>query len=467
MRSDIHERERALLETEKQRAPHLFERPPLIDSPQELSWIGIEGVFEEFPVGYIKYLPQDFIVEEISLEKSLHTVEEGNLWKQGEKISPLQAELVKMDCSTLGAKDELALHLGVPSSAIGFAGIKDHFALTSQAISIQGVAEPALIAKIKNERWFLKNVEEKKGMLKSGDLWGNRFLIAIRTPQEISSAEQDRIRTHLQEITEQGFWNFFSFQRFGTPRLNSHIAGRFLLNGDYEGTVKSFFLFRSHREIPYIGSMREGMETEWGNWELIRDMIKEFPSYFPSEIAIVNHLCQHPDDFLGALRTIPDQVRLWVYAYASYLFNRKLSMHIQNGEVPLKLPLITSPLKYDWDPYEQFLKEDGVKLPSRIPRDFPFIFFTPRTISTLQSVEVHDMRFQGKIATTSFSLPKGAYATTFLAHIFQLASNLPILPGIDTTSVDVKKILGLGSLEETLEYFQPVLSRLSEDRTGE
>ncbi|MDO8470916.1 MAG: tRNA pseudouridine(13) synthase TruD [bacterium] len=462
------EQERELLQEEKKQNPQLFERLPSVDSTEALSWIGIHGVLGEYPPAYIKYLPQDFVVEEISLEKSIHTVEKGDLWKTQEVSSlPVRGELVKMDCSTLEAKDELVSQISSSPAVIGFAGIKDRFALTSQAISFQNVSDAGAFSRLHNERWFLKNLERKKGMIQNGALWGNRFLVALRTPQEIKEKEQERIKSTLKEVEKEGFWNFFSFQRFGTPRLNSHIAGKILFQGDYKEAVKSFCTFRSDREIPYFRSFRDHIEADWGNWETIYKRISPFPSNFPSELAMVGHLCRHPDDFLGALKTIPDQVRLWVYAYASYLFNKKLSNSIQEGDVSYELPFITSHNPRDWEAYQEFLQEDGIRMPSRISKDFPFVTFASRATPVLQKAEVHGIHFENKIAVIAFSLQKGCYAASFLAHLFQLASHLPILPGIDTTPIDVKNVLGLGSLDETLEYFQPLIARMEKDRDSQ
>ena len=90
--------EYSLLEQERKRVPELFKMTPMIDSLKLLKWIGIEGVFGEYPLGHIKYVPQDFIVEEISLDKSIVTVDPESAVKNiEEQGTTLYIELVKMD----------------------------------------------------------------------------------------------------------------------------------------------------------------------------------------------------------------------------------------------------------------------------------------------------------------------------------------------------------------------------------
>jgi tRNA(Glu) U13 pseudouridine synthase TruD len=181
---------------------------------------------------------------------------------------------------------------------------------------------------------------------------------------------------------------------------------------------------------------------------------------------MIKYLLDHPGDFLGALHTLPDQVRLWIYAYDSYVFNRKLSELIQRGDVPLWLPFLTSFNPNDWKPYQKFLEEDGVKLPSRSYRDFPFIRVESRRCSTLQPIEIHAAVFNDRAASFSFSLPKGSYATSFLTSFFTLASGLPIVPGIYTDPVDAGTLTGRGSLAPVLERFKIVLDRHQADLQG-
>lgn len=468
MEPNIREKERALFEAERKRAPHLFERDPMVDSQELLREIGV-AIHEKDPlIGYLRLLPQDFIVEEISRDSKLHTVDldsSAPVFSQAGKT--VYADLVKIGISTLEAQSQISEILGIGPQNIGYAGIKDRLALTSQAISIRNLPDQEKIKDVQADNFFLKHIRNGKGALANGELQGNRFIITIRIQNSLSEGEIEEIEKKLEKIKEEGFWNFFSFQRFGTPRLLSHKLGLHIIKGEFEEAVKMFLAYQSPRELPYFKNIREEIKKRWGNWKEIKTLLDPFPSHFPIELKFVEHLLNHAKDFLGALHTVPDQVRLWIYAYDSHLFNKKLSQLIRGGEIPLELPLLTSFNPRDWELYQEFLREDGVDIPSRHYKKFPFIHVASRTWPVLQHVEVHGVTFQDKIAAFAFSLAKGAYATTLLMNFFTLASGLPIVAGITNKKIDAKASLGLGNLQPTLDRFKTVLELREQDILGE
>lgn len=466
MTPEEREKERVLFEAERQRVPHLFNREPMVDTEKFLKLIGIEGI-DAGPIGYVKLMPQDFIVEEISPNELLHTVDTGPLFDSNLGDGPtIYADLVKIGISTLDAKEQLAEIFDIDQKYIGFAGIKDRLALTAQPISIRDVFDIEKFQNINADNFFLKNIHRGKGVIDNGNLWGNRFIITLRTQELFSKERMEKINRKVAEIKQDGFWNFFHFQRFGTPRLISHLLGLLLVKNQYQEAVKTFLTFTAPRELPYFKNIRQEIEKMWGNWSEIKKKIENFPYHFHLELKLINHLIENPDDFLGALHTIPDQIRLWTYAYDCFLFNRKLSELIRQGEVPLKLPLITSFNPHDWEPYQKFLEADEVKLPSRSYKDFPFIRIQSRAWPTIQKIKIHEVVFQERLAVFAFSLPKGSYATTFLMNFFTLSSGLPIVPGVTTEKIDAKSVVNLGSLTEVLERFKTVLEKREQDILG-
>jgi tRNA pseudouridine13 synthase len=465
--SEEREKERQLFEAERKRVPELFLREPMVDDAEFLRWIGIETANPDRPLGYIKLLPQDFIVEEILQDGTLVTVDFGELINNvAAEGKTYYAELVKVGIDTLAAKEEIAAMLAIDAKNIGFAGIKDRLALTGQRISIRNVASGEEFSKVKAENFFLKNIIRGKGAVANGDLKGNRFIILLRLLKELTKEEIAAIEKRVQEVKEDGFWNFFYFQRFGTPRLLSHWLGLLLLRGRYEEVIKTFLTYPAARELPYFKNIRKEIGESWGNWQEIFERLKPFPYHFRHELLFAGYLIEHPTDFLGALHVLPDQVRLWLYAYDCFLFNRKLSELIQKGEVPISLPLITSFNPKDWEPYRKFLEADEVKLPSSSYRDFPFIRVESRDWPTLQKADIHRVVFKKQFAVFAFSLPKGSYATSFLMEFFTLCSGLPFPPGIPTDPADIKEMSGLGTLAPVLERFKPVLEKRIEDIGG-
>lgn len=458
------EQERALFEAERKRAPHLFERAPMVDSDAYLKWVGIAGLPPDRPTGYLRLFPQDFIVEEISPDGALHTVDVAQFVSpHGNEGPTLYADLVKIGISTLEAKEQLASLLGIDSKHIGFAGIKDRLAITSQRISIRNLRDLSKLEALGADNFFLKNISIGKGVVANGDLQGNCFLITVRFSEPMSHEGIRIVREQLGEIRRNGFWNFFYTQRFGTPRLISHWLGLLLIKGEYEEVVKTFCTYAAPRELPYFQQIRKEIAGLWGHWPAVRERLAAFPYHFNHELKLITHLSEHPRDFVGALRILPDQIRLWFYAYDCFLFNRKLSQLIKEGEVPVALPLATSFNSRDWEPYRDFLDADDVKLPSRSYKDFPFVRVGSRTWPTLQRAEIHGIAVQERLAVFGFSLPKGSYATSFLMNFFILAAGLPVVPEITAMKVDAKELLGLGTLAPALERFRTVLEQREED----
>src|SRR4030042_3928709 len=123
--------------------PRLFKTEAYVDDQKFLEKYGIfiPGK-KNLPKGYVKLWPQDFIVEEISLEGKLHNIYQEKFLSREKEFSyedPIvYATLVKCGLSTIEAAEELARELKIDPKNIKFAGIKDKHAITSQLISIKG-----------------------------------------------------------------------------------------------------------------------------------------------------------------------------------------------------------------------------------------------------------------------------------------------------------------------------------------
>jgi tRNA pseudouridine13 synthase len=449
------QKEQEFLKEEKKRFPELFIRPQMIDTAEILKWIGIHNVFSGLPIGYIKLWPQDFIVEEIAEDGTIRTIEDEPLFTSKPQGGPTAyADLVKVGLSTIEAADFLSQGLKMEKKFIGAAGIKDKDALTSQRISIRNVL-PEELENFSHQNLFLKNIEFGKGAVELGRLKGNRFIITVRLGQQL---DRKSIEEKLRDISQNGFWNFFYTQRFGMPRLNSHLLGLLILQGNYKDTLKLHFTFKGKREYPYFHKIREELRRLWGNWGAMLELTKNLAFSMREERIFLTHLQNHPDDYIGALSLVPEQIRLWVYAYTSYLFNRELSRLISAGEVPVTLPLALSSFEKDWEPYRELLEEDGILLPIRTLRPFSFLQVrSRRAVPTTQPITIHGAKLMKNMFIIGFTLPKGSYATTFLAHLFTLASGTPVIKGITSEPIDAKELLGLGTVKKTIERFGEVI----------
>ena len=452
--SEIWQKQNLFIENKKKESQELFNRKPLIDDDQTLARIGIAAFPAGRPLAYLRLWPQDFIVEEITKDGGAHLLEIGDKSKLiSDAGNTVYADLVKVGLSTLDAVEEISKQFGIERNKIGYAGIKDKDALTCQQLSFRQT-DLEVVEGIKGENFFLKNIHKNKGALQIGDLEGNRFTLVLRG---FGKFNEEEINNRISALSQTGFFNFFYTQRFGTPRLISHYLGLLMLQRNYEEAIKALLTFTSNAEIAFYTDLRKQIATLWGNWEEIHTLIEPLGYSFRRELLLIEYLEKTPTDFLGALKLIPEQVQMWVFAYASFLFNRKLSEMIRAEKVPVALPLLLSGDQSDWELYRDFLEADDLKIPSPMFRDFPQIQVKSRAVKTVQGFKFDSFKIvpdQPKIGVISFTLPKGSYATTLLAHLFSLAGNIPVPEGISDIAVDSKEVLGYSAIAPMLEIFK-------------
>jgi tRNA pseudouridine13 synthase len=464
-RNKTKEEELKILAKECKKNPELFKRETFVDSPEFLETIGISFKNNQnFPQGYLKLWPQDFIVEEILKDETIKTADSAVFFDEKNKFSEedptIYATLVKCKLSTFEAVQELSSFLSINAKKIQFAGIKDKDAITSQLISFRG-ADIQKLKEISSPYFFLKDIYSGKGTVEVGSLKGNKFTVLIRADD---SFDKKQFLSDLEDTKEKGFFNFFYSQRFGSPRFVNWFWGLLILKGEYRNTVLSFLCSEGQREIQYFKNLREEIKKNIDNWEKIEEIIAPFPLVLQNELRIVRYLKNNPRDYIGALNQIPEQIQLWVFAYASLLFNRKISEYLHDGKpLPEKLPLILSKDKNDWLPYYEFLAEDKISsMPLANLKPFSDIQWRKREIKTREQVKIHKIEIIPEGIVLSFSLPKGCYATTFLAHFFQLTTGLPP-KNISDKIVDIKEILSEGSLKELIEKFKEITFSKTED----
>lgn len=464
-RSQAKEEELKFLSQEYKKNPELFSRETFIDSPEFLETIGISlKEYENLPKGYFKLWPYDFIVEEISKDGTVETVNSDDFFhtkKPYSKDDPTAyATLVKCKFSTFEAANQLSDILDIDKKKTQFAGIKDTDALTAQQMSFRGINIEKLQA-ISSPHFFLKNVYSSNGALEVGSLKGNKFTILIRTSE---SFDKEEFNSKIEKIRKNGFYNFFYSQRFGSPRFVNWFWGLLILRGGYRNAVLSFLCTEGQREIQYFKNLRSEIKSHIDDWDKILELIQPFPLVLSNEIKIIKYLQKNPKDFVGALKQLPEQIQMWVFAYGSLLFNRKLSEYIENKlPIPEKLPLILSKDQDDWIPYYNFLKEDQISsMPLKNLQPFSDIQWKKREIKTTEQVDIHKVAFVPEGIILSFSLSKGCYATTFLSHLFQLSTGLPP-KNISEKIIDTKEILGDGSLKDLMEKFKDITFSKSED----
>jgi len=127
--------------------------------------------------------------------------------------------------------------------------------------------------------------------------------------------------------TACGFPNFFGHQRFGTTRPITHLVGKALVKGDFEGAAMLFLAKPSPHEHPASRQARQQLEKTSD----FKEALEIFPRQLRFERLMLNHLAENPVDFVGAFQRLPLKLQeLFVQAHQSYLFNCFLSERLKH-----------------------------------------------------------------------------------------------------------------------------------------
>ena len=160
-------------------------------------------------VGKIRTAPEDFIVyENLAFEPS----------GDGEHVF---LQIQKTGENTDYVARQLARFANVRQRDIGFAGLKDRHAVTTQWFSVwlPGKSEPDWTAFATDNMKVLHTVRHAR-KLKRGVLSGNRFEITIRDWQ----GDQAKTFEQLELIKANGIANYYGEQRFGNQEQNVNKA---------------------------------------------------------------------------------------------------------------------------------------------------------------------------------------------------------------------------------------------------
>lgn len=141
----------------------------------------------------------DFIVDEMP-----------NRWFKG-KGNYLIAHVKKVEMTTWDMIAVFAEYLQIPAQKIGYAGLKDKHATTTQYISFEAKYEYDL-KKFKHPQIEIVKTFRDSHSIRMGDLKGNRFKINLFG---VSQIDAGRIEKLAHKIQKDGLVNYFGYQRFG------------------------------------------------------------------------------------------------------------------------------------------------------------------------------------------------------------------------------------------------------------
>jgi len=318
----------------------------------------------------LKQIPEDFLVEEVT---NLNFEKNG---RYGAFI------LTKKNYTTEDAIQTICGKLKIDRKKIGYAGIKDRNAITTQYISIDG-------ANSSTENISLKDISLKfVGFLKEpitlGTLKGNNFSITIRNLKKTEIPKKNKVSI-----------NYFDKQRFSK---NNVEIGKAILN-------------KKFKEACDLITLGDGSYRE----------------------LIDKHLAKSKNDYVNALKKIPRKIlMIYVHAYQSKIWNETVQEYIKikkndsNEEIPI--------IGFSTELQEGNLKKIIIKIMNNenitfrdfIIREIPELSFEGNKRNMYAEIqklfiekhepdELNEGFFKTKV---NFFLEKGAYATMAIKQMF-------------------------------------------------
>lgn len=134
----------------------------------------------------------------------------------------------------------------VPEMAIGYAGMKDRHALTTQRFSVHLPKKVAPdIAALNDADLQVLESDWHSRKLPRGALAGNRFTLVLREVQ----GERDAIEQRFRTIAAQGVPNYFGEQRFGREGGNVEQARRMFAGARVGREQRSILLSAARSEL--------------------------------------------------------------------------------------------------------------------------------------------------------------------------------------------------------------------------
>ena len=401
-----------------------MKRAPSFDISLGIEWY----VTDTSPCGgRIKESPEDFVVEEV-LEGGVVVSTSGVELQQ--RPGPwLWVHVVKRNVDTLKLINTLRRSLKLRKFDVGIGGIKDTRAVTSQIISLFGVNAEDL-PKIPGVEF--KRAWRMDSPISPSRIEGNKFTVIVRDTDVGCAA-----RT-LEVLSSMPLPNYYGYQRFGTVRPVSHLLGKALIRRDAEEFLRVMFCQVFEAESP---AAREARELACRGDYLAA--LSKMPKSMLEERALLKALASGRDPW-NAIMAIPrDILKIYVEAYQSYLFNKMLSLRLEEGPlgaaeddlaltrgypVPItyaedKRPVLPMPGAGLVIPESRartylmkVLEEEGVELKdfalARVGTtgSYRHIFVTP----------IWEAKEPGAgIIKLSFRMPRGSYATILLREIIK------------------------------------------------
>jgi tRNA pseudouridine13 synthase len=193
--------------------------------------------------------------------------------------------LEKTSLTTPEAAGRLARALGLPASAVTHAGLKDKHAVTTQHVSVVGLAEPAPDSP-SGPGWSATPLGWRGTPIGPSDIAGNGFDITVR---DLSPRAADDLRRRAALLADPKdpaclvFINYFGDQRFGSARHGEGFAAAHLVRGDFLEALKLLIATPARKDTGRRRAFTRLSAAAWGDWQRLAVELPRCPERRPIE----------------------------------------------------------------------------------------------------------------------------------------------------------------------------------------
>lgn len=152
------------------------------------------------PTATIRRELDDFVVEELPA------------YPPSGEGDHLFVRIEKRALTTIDAVRAIAEALALDARSVGYAGMKDRHAVTTQTISLPPGTDPEVASRLDLDGLTVLSIARHPHKLRTGHLAGNRFRLRLR---DLDEAGRRHVEEGLSRVAASGVPNGFGPQRFG------------------------------------------------------------------------------------------------------------------------------------------------------------------------------------------------------------------------------------------------------------
>ena len=202
----------------------------------------------------LRATPEDFVVE----EELGYDADGGS--------AHVLIKVQKRGRDTLAVARELARLGAVAPRDVGFAGLKDRHALTTQSFSVPATRPAAAWQGVAGEGYTVLAAAPHARKLRRGALRGNRFRLVLRD----FAAEPAALAARLAAVAGRGVPNYFGPQRFGHDGANLRAVARFGADGQLPRSREGRAFVLSAARALLFNAVLAGRVAA-GSWDTLLD----------------------------------------------------------------------------------------------------------------------------------------------------------------------------------------------------